>query len=134
MHTLKWDTTIASWSSNQAKEYLLDQTAEAMRAVMLHDRKYSPLRQWGDAAWFYTWTPDRATCIILPYIEVAIDDIRDQRPTNYSWLQLPAPLESMPILAAKGQTHHIELPQAYVNSLMESGIMDQATTPTKKPS
>lgn len=84
LFTIIQDTTIPTWTGKQTKEYLLDHTAEAMRIVMLHDVKYSPLRKWSDATWYFSWSLKHACCLILPYTEIAHDDIRVQRPSNYA--------------------------------------------------
>lgn len=80
-----------------------------MRSIMLHDIKYSPLRYWTDATWYYTWSETHSCCLILPYIEIAKDDIRVQRPTNYAWLKLPTTLEGMAARTARGEVQHLEL-------------------------
>lgn len=41
---ITYDHTVESWRPKQTKDHIMDQTAEAMRTVMLHDLKYNPLR------------------------------------------------------------------------------------------
>jgi len=67
---LSHDGTIDKWSVDQAKDQILDQTAEALRAVMLHEHKYNPLKYWNDAIWFYAWNSDYSGCLLLPYVEI----------------------------------------------------------------
>lgn len=95
-----------------------------MRTVMLHDRKYSPLRHWTDATWFYIWSSAHQSYLLMPYIQVAHDDIRVQRPTNLAWLKLPAVLEQMAEQADEGRVKHIMLAEAFTRELMESGVIE----------
>lgn len=107
------DTTIHDWRTEQTKEYVVDQTTEAMRAVMLQDIKYCPLRKWNDATWFYTWRGEPSSCTLIPFIEVAHDDLRVQRPTNYAWMRIPRVLKQMAEIMDKGLLHQEELEDAF---------------------
>lgn len=131
--TVTRDTTIKSWIIDQTKDYVLDQIAEAMRTIMLHNHKYCPLRCWTDASWFYTWSITHACCLLFPFEEVAQDNIRVQRPTNYAWLRLPKSLEGMAGSYNKGGMQHYEMEESRIDELLSIGVMEEGTSPSKPP-
>lgn len=132
--TITHDTTIEAWSSEQTKEYIVDQTAEAMRTVMLHEVKYSPVRHWEDASWYYKWDTEIACCLLFPYIEINQDGIRVQRPTNYAWMRLPETLEIMTECPDRRTLQHYQLEDTFTRNLLQTGDMEKATSPNWHPS
>lgn len=131
--TVTYDTTIIAWSTEAIHDYILDQTAEAMRTIMLHDIKYSPLRRWNDAAWFFTWCPEQDCCLLMPYMEIVHDDIRVQRPTQYAWLRLPSYLEQMTNNPTKGALKQYTLAETIKEGLLKTSEIDQEASPSKPP-
>ena len=49
------------------------------------------------------------TCLLFPYTEVAHNDIRMQRPTNYAWLRMPQYMGQMVDNPTKRELKHYEL-------------------------
>lgn len=127
------DNTVTEWTPEQTRDYILDRTAEAMKTVMLHEHKYSPLRRWTDTSWYYTWSEEQRCCLILSYIEVAHDDIRMQRPTNYAWLRMPQELEDLAERQVRGSLQPFGMSTTYTEELLKTGVMEQGSSPSKPP-
>lgn len=131
--TVTHDTTILTWTIEQARDYIMDNIAEAMRTIMLHEVKYSPLRQWSDAARFFSWCSSEDCCILFPFTEIALDDVRVQRPVNNAWLQMPISLAGMVVHPGKGSLQHIKMEERFKEELLQVGTIEHEMSPCKQP-
>ena len=78
-----------TWTDEEASQHLVNETALALRTIVINTHnKVNPLRLWGNAAWFYSWTQEDSSnshCTLMGFIPVVAQEIPLQRPGRHLW-------------------------------------------------
>ena len=68
---------------------MVNEASLALRKVIINmNNKTNPLKEWGNAAWFYKWIKvdeENAHCICLAFVPVSKDSIEFYKPDKFQW-------------------------------------------------
>lgn len=138
--SIEVDQCILQWSKSSAREHIVSLTAiELKKKLIINEARQNPLKNWNDAAWYITYVAQHSReeehfCIWFAWLEVEEQNIKLQRPNNYTWLPMNTEFWRMANEPVKGWQSSTTQTTDFLEGLIEQGQIDNLPSPPRPPS